>query len=86
MHDAYDFSFQRKGEKLILQRLQIIFLLAGGNNMYQNLTGSHSPPEQKMSEITCVLHLFIIGSIQLQKIFVDTGEDFCHILMNQLTI
>ena len=39
-----------------------------------------------MTQIACVLHLFIIGNISFQKISVDTGQNLCHIFVNKLTV
>ena len=54
--------------------------------MDQNLSCSHTAAEKQMAQISCMLHLFIIGNVSFQEVFMHTSQDFRHIFMNQLTV
>ena len=86
MHDSHNFTLQRKCQQFLFQWFQIMFFLTGGNHMDQDFSCSHTAAEKQMAQITCVLHLFIIGNITFQKVFMNTGKDLSHIFMNQLTV
>ena len=86
MHDTDNFSFQRKCQKLLLQRFQIIFLLRGRDKMYKDLTGCHTTAQHQMSEIACVLQFSVISSSFFSEKLTYTGQNIGHILMHQFTV
>ena len=86
MHDPDDPSFQRQCQKLFFEWFQIVFFLAGSDKMYQDLAGGHATSQHQMAEIAHMLEFTIIGSTFFLKKCAYTGQDICHILMDQSAV
>ena len=86
MHDPHDPALKGKRKKHLLQRLQIVLLLAGGNKMDQDFPCRHSSSQDKMAQISRVLHFMIVGDIALPEIIPHAYKNIRHILMDQLTV
>ena len=86
MHDSNNLALQRKSQKLIFQRFQIILFLRGRYQMNQNFTGSHASSQHQMAQITGMLQFSVISSTFFSEKFSYTGQDISHILMHQLTV
>ena len=86
MHDPNDLSFQRQCQKLFLKRFQIVFLLAGSDKMYQDFAGCYTTSQHQMAEIAHMLEFTIIGNTFFLKKCAYTGQDICHILMDQSAV
>ena len=86
MQDAHDLSLQFQIQKRRDQRLQIMFLLSGGHQIYQDLTRRVAAPQEQMTEISGVLHFPVVAHISLPEIFQHAHKDLVHILVDKAAV
>ena len=86
MEDTDDAPLQFQREKLVHQRLKIMLFLCGSHQVHKDLSCCVSSPQEKMAQVSCMLHLFIVADAPLSEMLQHAHKNLIHIRMHQSAV